>query len=169
MRIDSFVVQQVAAEVVLQLVLEGDIRVSPERVSVVERELSTAMREALLCEDALRRIADRQRTLRDRGLGFLFVVRKMAALLRRSSDVEDVREADDVLVAKILSVIARPSRRKQGVAPGGFGPSGAGPAGGLPAEVRAWEVARGETPDDPDPERKERPRPAHSAGGPAWA
>ncbi|HET6984650.1 MAG TPA: hypothetical protein VFI53_21070, partial [Myxococcaceae bacterium] len=40
---------------------------------------------------------------------------------------------------------------------GGSGPAGAAPAGGLQAEVRAWEVARGATPSDPDPERKERP------------
>jgi len=94
--------------------------------------------------------------------GFLTVVEAMVAFFRRSPDVQEVRANDDDLFGKILSVIARLSRRKRTSAPGGgSGPAGAAPAGGLPAEVRAWEVARGETPPDRDPECKERrPRPA---------
>ena len=180
MRVDLAVVQEVASEVVLQLVLDGDIRVSPERVAVVERDVASVMRVALLREDAHSRIARFGRELGDRGFdarvrrdvrylpmlrasprsgeGFLLVVEAMVRLLRRSPDVEEVRASDDDLVRKILSMIARPSRSRRRSAPGGgSGPSGAAPAGGLPAEVRAWEVARGETPPDPDPERKERP------------
>jgi hypothetical protein len=89
--------------------------------------------------------------------GFLSVVEAMVKLLRRSPDVQEVRATDDVLIRKILSMIAGLSRAKRSVSGGGSGPAGAAPAGGLPAEVRAWEVARGETPPDPDPERKERP------------
>jgi hypothetical protein len=177
MRVDPAVVEEVASEVVLQLVLDGDIRVPPLRVAAVERELATAMRVALLREDAFSRIARFGRELGDwgfdirvrahtrmlRGLpgggrGFLSVVEAMVAFLRRSPNVEEVRASDDDLVRKILDAIARPSRSRRRSSPGGgFGPSGAGPAGGLPGEVRAWEVARGETPPDPDPERKERP------------
>jgi hypothetical protein len=135
------------------------------------------MRVALLRKDAFSRIARFGRELGDRGFDlrvrpytrmlrelagggrdFLSVVEAMVAFLRRSSDVEEIRASDDDLVRKILDVIARPSRSRRRSPPGGgFGPSGAGPAGGLPAEVRAWEVAHGETPPDPDPERKERP------------
>ena len=44
MRVDPAVVQEVASEVVLQLVLDGDIQVSPERVAAVERALAAVMR-----------------------------------------------------------------------------------------------------------------------------
>jgi len=44
MRVDPAVVQEVASEVVLQLVLDGDIRVSPERVPAVERQVGNVMR-----------------------------------------------------------------------------------------------------------------------------
>ena len=174
MHVDPVVVQEVASEVVMQLVLDGAIRISPSRVDAVERQLATVMRLALLREDALRRVARLGRELGDEGFdskvrpyarmlrgvpeggrGFLSVVEAMVALLRRSADVSEVRDSDDDLVRKILSLIARPSRPKRRSSPSGG--SGAGPAGGLPAEVRAWEVARGETPPDPDPERKEKP------------
>jgi hypothetical protein len=176
MRIDLAVVQEVASEVVLRLVLDGDIRVSPERVVFVERQVASAMRAMLLHEDARSRVARLARSLRDQGFdlrvraytrllegappgegGFLAVVETMVAFLRGSPDVIEVRASDDVLIRKILSVIARPSRPKRSLPGGGSGPAGAAPAGGLPAEVRAWEVARGVTPPDPDPERKERP------------
>lgn len=177
MRIDLAVVEEVASEVVLQLVLDGDIRVSPMRIVAVERQLGTVMRVALLREDSSRHVARFGRELRDRGFdsrvlrftrmlqalrgggrGFLSVVEAMVALLRRSPDVEEVRASDDDLVRKILELIARRSRTKRRSSPGGgFGPSGAGPGGGLPAEVRAWEVPRGKVPLEPDPERKERP------------
>jgi hypothetical protein len=149
-------------------------------VSAVERDVASVMRVALLREDAHSRIARFGRELGDQGFdakirpyarylpllqplprsegGFLSVVEAMVRLLRRSPDVPEVRASDEDLVRKILSIIARPSRSRRRSAPGdGSGPSGAAPAGGLPAEVRAWEVARGETPPDPDPERKERP------------
>jgi hypothetical protein len=164
MRVDPTVVQEVASEVVMQLILDGAIRVSPSRVDAVERQLATVMRLALLREDALRRVARLGRELGDEGFdsrvrpyarmlrgvpeggrGFLSVVEAMVALLRRSADVSEVRDSDDDLVRKILSLIARPSRPKRRSFPsGGSGPAGAGPAGGLPAEVRAWEVPRGE-------------------------
>ena len=41
MRVEPAVVQEVASEVVLQLVLDGDIRVSPERVAAIERRWAT--------------------------------------------------------------------------------------------------------------------------------
>ena len=126
-------------------------------------------------QDALARVARFARELRDEGFdlrvraytrmlqgtpsierGFLAVVEAMVAHLRRSPDVQEVRASDDDLFRKILSVIARPSRGRRSRPRGGSGPGGSAPAGGLPAEVRAWEVARGEAPDDPDPERKER-------------
>lgn len=175
MRIDLAVVQEVASEVVLQLVLDGDIRVSPLRVGVVERQIAGAMRVALLHRDARSRVARFARELQDQGFdlrvrpytrmlqgrflgegGFLGVVEAMVHLLRVSPDVQAVRASDDDLIRKILTVIARPSRPKRSLPGGGSGPAGAAPAGGLPAEVRAWEVAHGETPLDPDPERKER-------------
>ena len=176
MRVDPAVVQEVASEVVLQLVLDGDIRVAPALVAAVERQVGSTMRFALLREDALSRVARSGRELRDEGFdlsvrvytrmlqgtpwsgrGFLAVVGAMVSLLRGSPDVQEVRASDDDLVRKILSVIARPSRVKRSRPGGGSGPAGAAPAGGLPAEVRAWEVSRGDVPDDPDPERKERP------------
>ena len=176
MHVDPAVVQEVASEVVLQLVLDGDIRVTPVRVAAVERQVASVMRFALLREDALRRVARFGRELRDQGFdlrvreytrmlqgtpwsgrGFLAVVEAMVGFLRRSPDVREVRASDDDLFRKILSVIARPSRARLSSRGGRPGPGGAAPAGGLPAEVRAWEVARGETPSDPDPERKERP------------
>jgi len=175
MRIVPAVVEEVASEVVLQLVLDRDIRVSPLRVAMVEREVGNAMRLALLREDALSRVARFGRELRDRGFdlkvreytrllqatpssgrGFLTVVDAMVAALRRSPDVQEIRASDDDLVRKILSVIARRSRVKRPSPGSGSGPAGAAPAGGIPAEVRAWEVARGDTTTDPDPERKER-------------
>ena len=176
MRIDLAVVQEVASEVVLQLVLDGDIRVSPVRVGAVERRIASAMRVALLHQDARSRVSRFARELRDQGFdlrvraytrmlqgtrpgerGFLDVVEAMVNLLRGSPDVQEIRARDDDLIRKILEVIARPSRPKRSLPGGGSGPAGAAPAGGLPAEVRAWEVARGETPPDSDPERKERP------------
>lgn len=175
MRIDLAVVQEVASEVVLQLVLDGDIRVSPLQVGAVEKQIASGMRVALLHQDARSRLSRFARALRDQGFdrkvrpytrmlqgtppderGFLGVVEAMVNLLRGSPDVQEVCASDDDLIRKILTVIARPSRAKRSVQGGGSGPAGAAPAGGLPAEVRAWEVARGETPDDPDPERKER-------------
>ena len=190
MRVDATVVEEVASEVVLQLVLDRDIRVPPLRVASVERQLATVMRVALLRKDALSRIARFGRELRDRGFDarvrryarmlqasrgrgpdFLSVVEAMVSLLRTSPDVEEVLASDDVLIRKILDVIARPSRANRRSSPGGgSGRTGAGPAGGLPAEVRAWEVARGETPPDPDPKRKEQPpRPARGTEGLGWA
>ncbi len=176
MRVDPAVVQEVASEVVLQLVLDHDIRVLPERVAALERQVGNVMRLALLRQDALRRVARVGRELRDEGFdlevrtytrllqgstpserGFLSVVEAMVGFLRVSPDVQEVRASEDDLLRKILSVIARPSRAKRSLPGGGSGPGGAAPASGLPAEVRAWEVARGETPDDPDPDRKERP------------
>jgi len=176
MRIDPAVVQEVASEVVLRLVLDRDIRVSPERVTAVERQVAHAMRMALLREDARSRVERFARELRDQGFdlrvraytrmlqgaptgerGSLSVVEAMVKMLRGSPDVQEVRRSDDVLIRKILLLIAGPSRAKRSLPGGGSGPAGAAPAGGLPAEVRAWEVARGETPPDPDPERKERP------------
>jgi hypothetical protein len=184
MRIDLAVVQEVASEVVLQLVLDGDIRVSPVRVGAVEQQIASAMRVALLHQDARSRVSRFARELRDQGFdlrvrpytrmlqgappderGFLGVVEAMVDLLRGSPDVQEVRASDDVLIRKILSVIARPSRPKRSLPGGGSGPAGTAPAGGLPAEVRAWEVARGETPPDPDPERKERPPGMASSSG----
>src|SRR5262249_36868147 len=156
MRVDPAVVQEVASEVVLQLVLDGDIRVSPVRVAAVEREVANVMRLALLREDARSRIARYGRELRDRGFdlrvraytrmlqgtpsserGSLAVVEAMVAALRRSPDVQEVQSSDDDLIRKILSVIERPPRAKRSAPGGGSGPAGAAPAGGLPAEVRA--------------------------------
>jgi hypothetical protein len=56
MRIDLAVVEEVASELVLQLVLDGDIRVSPVEVGTVERQVATVMRMTLLREDARSRI-----------------------------------------------------------------------------------------------------------------
>jgi hypothetical protein len=132
----------------MQLVLDGAIRISPSRVDAVERQLATVIRLALLREDALRRVARLGRELGDEGFdsrvrpyarmlrgvpeggrGFLSVVEAMVAPLRRSADVSEVRDNDDDLVRKILSVIARPSRPKRRSSPsGGSGPTGAGPA-----------------------------------------
>jgi hypothetical protein len=67
MRVDPAVVQEVASEVVVQLVLDGDIRVSPLRVAAVEREVASVMRLALLREDARSRFARYGRKLRDQG------------------------------------------------------------------------------------------------------
>jgi hypothetical protein len=175
MRVVPAVVEEVASEVALQLVLDGDIRVSPLRVLAVERQVAYVMRLALLREAARLRLLRLGRELQDKGFdvkvraytrmlegtrwsgrGFLGVVEAMVGLLRWSPAVQEVRASDDVLFRKILSVIARPPRKKLSSRGGGSGPTGAAPAGGLPAEVRAWEVARGETPADPDPERKER-------------
>jgi hypothetical protein len=176
MRIDLAVVQEVASEIVLRLVLDGDIRVSPERVAAVERQVAGAMRVALLHEDARSRVARFARELRDQGFdlrvraytkmlqgipsgdrGFLGVVEAMVRFLRGSPDVREIRRSNDGLIRKILWLIVWPKRARRSRPGGGFGPSGAAPASGLPAEVRAWEVARGETHAEPDPERKERP------------
>ncbi len=170
------VVQQVASEVVLQLVLDRDIRVAPEQVGPVEREVAIVMRLALLREDARTRLAryDRRRGVREldaearryaaflrtsgtSGRGMLSVVETMIAFLRSSPSVAEVYSDDDTLLRKILSVIARPARRRARKLPsGGAPPSSGGPAGGLPAEVRAWHVPRGPTPTETDPERRER-------------
>ena len=170
------VVEQVASEVVLQLVLDRDIRVAPEQVATVEREVGIVMRLALLREDARSRLArhDRRpgvreldaearryaaflRTSGTSGRGMLSVVETMIAFLRSSPSVPEVCSDDDTLIRKILSVIARPARRRARKLPsGGAPPSSGGPAGCLPAEVRAWHVPRGPTPTEPDPERRER-------------
>jgi len=148
--------------------------------------VATVMRAALLREDALSRIARHGRDLGDRGFdarvrryvqlvrdtlrgaprgsgrGFLSVVESIIAYLRHHPLVDTVRADDHALLWRILSVIARPARRKKRSADSGGGtvpPGGAAPAGGLPAEVRAWEVRRGENPPEPDPERRERPGP----------
>src|SRR5215467_13574673 len=113
MRVDPAVVQEVASEVVLQLVLDGDIRVSPLRVVAVEVQVSAVMRLALLRADALSRVARFGRELRDEGFdlkvraytrmlqgphsserGFLAVVEAMVASLRTSPDVREVRTSD---------------------------------------------------------------------------
>ena len=183
MQVDPEVVAQVAAEVVLQLVLDQDVLVSPPRVVHLEREVALVMRQALLREDALSRFARLGRALGDEGFdqrvriyaallrapagigrGILSVVEQMIELLRHSPHVQAVRGDDDALRRKILHVIARPSRRRKRRMPagGGGGPPPSGrPPDGLPAEVRAWEVRRSKTPPepDPDPERRERPGP----------
>lgn len=185
MKVVPEVVQQVASEVVLQLVLDRDIRVAPEQVAAVEREVAIVMRVALLREDARSRL-DRHdrlpgvreldaearkyaaflRTSGPSGRGMISVVETMIALLRSSPNVAEVRGDDDTLVRKILSVIARPARRRAREFPsGGAPPSGGGPAGGLPAEVRAWHVPRGPTPPEPDPERRERGRKRRTGPG----
>lgn len=144
----------------------------------MEREVAIVMRLALLREDArgrlgrhdrrpgvreldaeARRYAAFLRTSGTSGRGMLSVVETMVAILRSSPNVAEVRTDDDTLVWKILSIIARPVRRRARDFPsGGSPPSGGGPAGGLPAEVRAWQVPRGPTPPEPDPERRERGR-----------
>jgi hypothetical protein len=87
----------------------------------------------------------------------LSVAETMIALLRSSPSVAEVCSDEDTLLRKILSVIARPGRRRAWSFPsGGAPPSGGGPAGGLPAEVRAWHVPRGPTPTETDPGRRER-------------
>jgi len=186
MGVDPQAVAEVAAEVVLKLIVDQDIRVSPQRTIDLERETAIVLREALLREDALGHIARAGRELGDQGFdarvrrcaallralsgsgrGILSAVEALIALLRRSPNVEEVRTDDARLLRKILWIIARPARLRGRFTPhggGGIPPPRGGPAGGIPAEVRAWEVRRGETPPEPDPERRERPGPAGRPG-----
>jgi len=150
--------------------------VSPTSVAAVEREVAKAMFQALLREDARGREATLSKRRSSRGAlpleaspghtdGFLWVVEEMIRAIRLSLSVDHVLADDATLVREILSVIAltwtpRGSRQS-------FGGMGSPPssAGGCPAEVRAWEVRRGETPPDPDPERRERGRKRWKRGG----
>ena len=171
MRVDREVIDDVAAEVVLQLVVDGNIVVSPISVPAVEREVATALLQALRREEArsrfesvARRRAARRGDLpsewaRGVGDGFLSVVEEMIRALRSSSSVDRVLADDATLVRKILSVIAllrAPRGSPQSFGGMGSPPPSAGSPGGCPAEVRAWEVRRGETQPEPDPERRER-------------
>ena len=61
MKLVPEVVQQVASEVVLQRVLDRDLRVAPEQVAAVEREMAIVMRLALLREDARSRLGRHDR------------------------------------------------------------------------------------------------------------
>jgi hypothetical protein len=179
MRVDLHVVKEVADEVVLVLVVGGHIVVSPLSVPSLEREVAGVMYPALhkrgrkrdegLARDLgeadsearVRKYAAVFRTVPGAPLGFRSVVEEMIRVVRSSQNVERVLADDDMLIRKILSVLAlRWNRPPQLDPPGGTGspPSRTGPAGGLPAEVRAWEVRRGETPPEPDPERQERSR-----------
>ena len=180
MRVDPEVVEEVSTEVVLQLALDGAIRVSPTTIAEVEREMAIVVRAALLREDArskfehlaqelgevgfdarVRRYAEQFKVVRGRARGLFSVVEEMLRLLRASPRVEVLTD-DDALFSKILLVIALLSGRTRLASESGgtgFPPSGTGPAGGIPAEARAWEVRRGETPSEPDPERRERPGP----------
>ncbi len=169
MRVDPQVVQEVAAEVVLQLVLDGDLRISPLRIGDVEREVAFAMRQALLGEDAFERGCRRARLRHaapppgrpGSGRGMLSVVEVIIDVLRGSGNVAKVCADDDTLRLKILSVIARPSRARKTLPPaGGAGspPTGAGPAGGCPAEARVWDIPPRPRPPVENPDRRERQR-----------
>ena len=48
MTVDPKIVEEIAGEVVLQFVLDGDLRVSPLGVDDLSRELATAMHQELL-------------------------------------------------------------------------------------------------------------------------
>ena len=169
MRVDPQVVREAAAGVVLQLVREGDLHVSPLRIDDVKREVAFAMRRALLREDAFERLRRRTRLChtapppvpRGIGRGMLSVAEALIDVLRGSRNVDEVCADDDMLRLKILSVIARPfSAWRTPPAAGGAGspPSGAGPAGGCPAEARVWDIPPRPRPPVENPDRRERPR-----------
>ena len=179
MQVDPEDVQGIAAEVVLQLVLDRDRHVSPLHFDAVEREVSIALRQSLLRQDALGRFGRFARELREEGfdarvrryaglvgrrggtgLGILSVVEAVIAVLRRSPNVDQVCADDGTLLRKILLVIAKPSRARRNPFPpsGGTGspPPGAGPAGGCPAEARVWDRPPRPRPPVEDLDRRER-------------
>jgi hypothetical protein len=168
MGLDREFIDDVAAEVVLQLVVDGDIVVSPVSVAVLELEMATVIFQF----QALHRLETgaRRRATHENAptcvpapgpRTSLSLVAEMIRALRSSRSVARVVADDAALVRKILSVVALLLARRGSPQPvGGMGspPPGTGsvPPSGCPAEVRAWEVRLGETPREPDPERRER-------------
>jgi hypothetical protein len=167
------IADEVASDVVLQLIVDGHIVVSPLSVPAVELRVAMILREALqrVPRGFLQLARERDELDLEAGvlglttqLGrkrrpFLSVVEDIVRAIRSSPEVQRVCADDDTLLRKILSVIALLGATPRRAVPiGGTGspPPSPGPAGGNPAEVRAWEVRRGETPPEPDPERRER-------------
>ena len=153
-------IDEVAAEVVLQLVVDGDIVVSPVSVAAVEHEVATRIFQAPPGEKHRFDIRAPRRASREDGwTEVLAVVQEIIGALRLSCSVDRLLADDAALVRKILSVMTRVSApRGSPKSFGGMGspPRGTGSPGGCPAEVRAWEVRPGEIPREPDPERQER-------------
>jgi len=187
MRLDPKTIPSIARDSIAALMVDGDIEVEPMRIGDAEMDFTAIMREYLTNDErvraATREALDRrgldesafervQREMADaRGFktgaeGIEYVVDQMIEFLLISRNVEEVFAGDDLLRTKLRAVMARhldisphsppgSTAHGEGAAP----PEGGGLAGGLPAEVRAWEVRRGETPEEPDPERGERAGP----------
>jgi len=178
MRIDPESVPQVAAEIVLELVLGRDVNVAPIHLASVERDVAVAMREALRrkafldgcrreCREAAargnhgaaQRFARFLRTPSGTRHGMVPVAESILIRLRWSPWVE-IRCDDRVLLRKIRLVFARTARhaaRRSAhsgeVAPP---PPGAGPAGGSPAQTRVSEHPPRRRPSTDDLDRRGR-------------
>jgi hypothetical protein len=174
MRVDPEI-QDVAAAIVGHLVRGGAIRATGFQQLALERESAWALVQAMRRERDLAALESPTRLetlafgattarfaqmLRSQGAGrgLESVVEALVACFRESENLADICADDGELVRKILSLIGQPLRRpRRSVSGGGAPPAGSAPAGGLPAEVRAWEVRPGDAPEEPDPERRERP------------
>jgi hypothetical protein len=181
MRIDPEIVPHVASQVVLQLVLDGDVKIAPTDLASVERDVAMGMRQALRQKDFLDRCRRESRAAAERGhdlavrryarllqaspgtgRGMVSVAHAIITRLRWNSVVEKRRRDDGVLLRKIRLVIARVSKAKKNPSTSsggaGFPPPGAGPAGGCPAETRVSEIPPRPRPPGEDPDRHERRR-----------
>lgn len=180
MAIDPKVLQEIADEVVLQFVLDGDLSVSPACVDALALEVARAMRSSFLREELrhrwvrvasdsnadekLRRHA-RRKLASAAGMGS--VVESVISVLRRSENVKQVRADDGTLHWKLLTVVrllgstARaPGERLDSSLSGGSGPppGGAGPASGAPAEARVSATPPRDRPVPEDLDRRKRRR-----------
>jgi hypothetical protein len=175
MAIDPEVLQEIADEVVLQFVLDGDLSVSPACVDALALEVARAMRRSLREEERRHRWiraasdpnADEElrRHARRRLASMLSVVESVISVLRRSQNVKQVRADDATLHWKLLTVVrllastARtPAEVQRSSSSGGSG--SLPPASGAPAEARVSEQppAARLPPEDLDRRKRRRGR-----------
>jgi hypothetical protein len=143
-----------------------------DRFAEVERLREAALRETRKeREEREKREPRHSARARSRALHF-FMLERTPDYLRALAAVEKVLDSVRHTLGRPLLPVSRLApllatsigrrairERSHARAPevgSGLGPGGGASPASVPAEVRAWEVACGETPPDPDPERKER-------------
>ncbi len=168
MTVDPKIVEEIAGEVVLQFVLDGDLRVSPLGVDDLSRELATAMHQELL--PASKEAMPRRGTARrepERAADTVSLVERVLSVLHRSPHVQQVHSGDAKLLRKIQMVLRLlaatallPAEGHESPRSGGSGspPPGAGPASGGPAEARVWARPAPPRPPPEDLDRRKRRR-----------
>jgi hypothetical protein len=178
MNLDRHVMLKRVEEVVLQLVLDRSIRVSPVEIDHLECQLRHRTRKALDDEERFEELARPEhprirhdpamRAARERrlqqlrrtrsGRGLASVADAMIEILLDSRGVKVLVEVD-VLRSTILMVLTRPAAEAPVEPLGGVGfppMPGPGPGGGSPAEARVSDVPPRPRQPEPEVDRRER-------------